>query len=122
MGPRDSCRHQSLNEWFHPADVFPGTASVMNLEDTEKAAAAKKSLEYVKDGMVVGLGTGTTATFAIQFLGQQVREGLKIRGIPPSRASAELAQSLEFLSQVSMKWITPTSPLTVPTRLLLVWP
>jgi ribose 5-phosphate isomerase A len=66
----------------------------MNLEDTEKAAAARKSLEYVKDGMVVGLGTGSTATFAIQFLGQQVREGLKIRGIPTSRASAELAHSL----------------------------
>jgi ribose 5-phosphate isomerase A len=65
-----------------------------NLEDTEKAAAARKSLEYVKDGMVVGLGTGSTATFAIHFLGQQVREGLKIRGIPTSRASAELARSL----------------------------
>jgi ribose 5-phosphate isomerase A len=66
----------------------------MNLEDTEKAAAARKSLEYVEDGMVVGLGTGSTATFAIQFLGQQVRDGLKIRGIPTSRASAELARSL----------------------------
>jgi ribose 5-phosphate isomerase A len=66
----------------------------MNLEDTEKAAAARKSLEYVKDGMVVGLGTGSTATFAIHFLGEQVRDGLKIRGIPTSRASAELAQSL----------------------------
>jgi ribose 5-phosphate isomerase A len=66
----------------------------MNLEDTEKAAAARKSLEYVKNGMVVGLGTGSTATFAIQFLGEQVRDGLKIRGIPTSRASAELAQSL----------------------------
>jgi ribose 5-phosphate isomerase A len=68
----------------------------MNLEDTEKAAAARKSLEYVKDGMVVGLGTGSTATFAIQFLGQQVREGLKIRGIPTSHASAELARSLRI--------------------------
>lgn len=66
----------------------------MNLEDTEKAAAARKSIEYVKDGMVVGLGTGSTATFAIHFLGEQVRDGLKIRGIPTSRASAELAQSL----------------------------
>ncbi len=68
----------------------------MTLTDTEKAAAARKSLEYVKDGMVVGLGTGSTATFAIQFLGQQVREGLKIRGIPTSRASGELARSLKI--------------------------
>ena len=66
----------------------------MTLTDTEKAAAARKSLEYVKDGMVVGLGTGSTATFAIHFLGELVRDGLKIRGIPTSRATGELARSL----------------------------
>jgi ribose 5-phosphate isomerase A len=82
----------------------------MNLEDTEKAAAARKSIEYVKDGMVVGLGTGSTATFAIHFLGEQVQDGLKIRGIPTSRASAELAQS------------TPMSLLTARMKLLLAWP
>src|SRR6201996_1625163 len=63
-------------------------------QDEEKAAAARKSLEYIKDGMVVGLGSGSTATFAIKFLGDRVREGLKIRGIPTSRASGELARSL----------------------------
>ena len=68
----------------------------MTLTDTEKAAAARKSLEYIKDGMVVGLGSGTTATFAIEFLGQQVRDGLKIRGVPTSRASGELARSLKI--------------------------
>src|SRR6202167_3652906 len=68
----------------------------MTLSDTEKAAAARKSLEYVKDGMVVGLGSGSTATFAIEFLGEQVREGLKIRGIPTSRASGDLARSLNI--------------------------
>jgi ribose 5-phosphate isomerase A len=66
----------------------------MTLTDTEKAVAARKSLEYVKDGMVVGLGSGSTATFAIQFLGEMVRDGLKIRGIPTSRASGDLARSL----------------------------
>ena len=65
-------------------------------QDEEKAAAARKSLEYVKDGMIVGLGSGSTATFAIQFLGQQVSEGLKIRGIPTSRASEQLARSLNI--------------------------
>ena len=68
----------------------------LTTQDTEKAAAARKSLEYVKDGMVVGLGTGSTATFAIEFLGQQVRDGLKIRGIPTSRASGVLARSLNI--------------------------
>ena len=66
----------------------------MTRTDSEKAAAARKSLEYVKDGMVVGLGSGTTATFAIEFLGEQVHAGLKIRGIPTSRASGDLARSL----------------------------
>jgi ribose 5-phosphate isomerase A len=65
-------------------------------QDTEKAAAARKSIEYVKDGMVVGLGSGSTATFAIKFLGEQVRDGLKIRGIPTSRASEQLARSLNI--------------------------
>jgi ribose 5-phosphate isomerase A len=65
-------------------------------QDQEKAAAARKSIEYVKDGMVVGLGTGSTATFAIKFLGEQVRDGLKIRGIPTSRASEQLARSLNI--------------------------
>jgi len=68
----------------------------LTTQDTEKAAAARKSLEYVKDGMVVGLGSGSTATFAIKFLGQQVRDGLKIRGIPTSKASGELARSLNI--------------------------
>jgi ribose 5-phosphate isomerase A len=68
----------------------------MSLTDSEKAAAARKSLEYVKEGMIVGLGSGSTATFAIQFLGEQVRQGLKIRGIPTSRASGELARSLSI--------------------------
>ena len=66
----------------------------MTLTDTEKAVAARKSLEYVKDGMIVGLGSGSTATFAIQFLGEMVSDGLKIRGIPTSRASRDLARSL----------------------------
>src|ERR1700685_1010478 len=63
----------------------------MTLTDTEKASAARKSLEYVKDGMVVGLGTGSTATFAIQFLGEMVRDGLKICGVPTSRARGGVA-------------------------------
>ncbi len=65
-------------------------------QDSEKAAAARKSLEFVKDGMVVGLGSGTTATFAIRFLGELVRDGLNIRGLPTSRASGELARSLNI--------------------------
>jgi ribose 5-phosphate isomerase A len=54
----------------------------MDTREAEKADAARKSLDFVEDGMVVGLGTGTTAKYAIKFLGERVHEGLKIRGIP----------------------------------------
>jgi len=62
--------------------------------DQEKEAAARASLKFIKDGMVVGLGTGSTATHFINLLGARVREGLHIRGIPTSVRSRELAQSL----------------------------
>ncbi len=60
----------------------------------EKEAAARASLKFVHDGNVVGLGTGSTAAYAVRFLAEQVRSGLKIRGIPTSSSTRELAQSL----------------------------
>jgi ribose 5-phosphate isomerase A len=62
--------------------------------EAEKEAAARASLKYVRDGQVVGLGTGSTATIAIRLLGERVRDGLKIRGIPTSVASQKLAAQL----------------------------
>src|SRR5882672_561429 len=62
--------------------------------DAEKEAAACASLKYVRDGQIVGLGTGSTATIAIRLLGEQVRTGLKIRAIPSSLASENLALEL----------------------------
>jgi ribose 5-phosphate isomerase A len=62
--------------------------------DQEKEAAARASLRYVQDGQVVGLGTGSTAGHFIQLLGEQVKGGLRVRGIPTSVRSQELALSL----------------------------
>jgi len=62
--------------------------------DQEKEAAARASLRFVKDGQVVGLGTGSTAAFFIKLLGEQVKNGLRIRGIPTSARSRDLAMSL----------------------------
>jgi len=62
--------------------------------DLEKEAAARASLEYVKDGQVVGLGTGSTAAYFIKLLGEKVKQGLRIRGIPTSVRSEELAINL----------------------------
>src|SRR5271154_1689787 len=60
----------------------------------EKEAAARASLRFIKDGHVVGLGTGSTAAYFIQLLGEQVKKGLRIRGIPSSDRSREQAASL----------------------------
>jgi ribose 5-phosphate isomerase A len=62
--------------------------------EQEKEAAARASLRFVKDGDVVGLGTGSTAKYFIQLLGEQVKKGLRIRGIPSSVRSGEQAASL----------------------------
>jgi len=62
--------------------------------EQEKEAAARASLKFVKDGQVVGLGTGSTATYFIKLLADQVKKGLRIRGIPTSIRSQELALSL----------------------------
>lgn len=59
-----------------------------------KQLAAEKAVEYVKDGMKVGLGTGSTAYWAICKLGERVKEGLKITAVATSRASEEQAREL----------------------------
>ena len=62
--------------------------------DQEKEAAARASLRFVKDDQVIGLGTGSTAAYFIQLLGEQVKNGLRIRGIPSSDRSREQAAGL----------------------------
>jgi ribose 5-phosphate isomerase A len=62
--------------------------------DQEKKAAARASLAFVRNGDIVGLGSGSTAEHALRFLGERVQAGLKIRGIPTSQRSAEVAQSV----------------------------
>jgi ribose 5-phosphate isomerase A len=57
-----------------------------------KQLAAEKAVEYVEDGMKVGLGTGSTAYWAIRKLGERVREGLKITAVATSQASEDQAR------------------------------
>jgi ribose 5-phosphate isomerase A len=63
-------------------------------KDQEKEIAARAAVELVRDGQIVGLGTGSTAAYAVRFLGERVRTGLKIKGIPTSVRTKELAASL----------------------------
>ncbi len=49
-----------------------------------KKLAGEKATEYIEDGMIVGLGTGSTTEYSIRKLGEMVNDGLKIKGIPTS--------------------------------------
>jgi len=62
--------------------------------DNEKEAAARASLQFLRDGQIVGLGSGSTAAYAVKLIGERVRAGLKIRGIPTSVHTQQLAGSV----------------------------
>jgi len=60
---------------------------------SEKQIAAEKAIEFVNNGMILGLGSGSTAAFFIKKLGEQVKRGLKITGVSTSNAATNLAVS-----------------------------
>jgi ribose 5-phosphate isomerase A len=64
------------------------------LTDELKRAAAEKALELVQDGMLLGLGSGSTAKFFTEGVGRLVAGGMKLRCVPTSRATAEMAAEL----------------------------
>ncbi len=62
--------------------------------DELKRAAALRAIEEVEDGMVVGLGTGSTAAFVVEGLAARVADGLRVVGIPTSERTAAQARRL----------------------------
>jgi ribose 5-phosphate isomerase A len=62
--------------------------------DELKRAAALRAIEVVQDGMVIGLGTGSTAAFVVEGLAARVADGLKVIGIPTSERTAAQARRL----------------------------
>lgn len=59
-----------------------------------KEMVGEKAAEYVKDGMVVGLGTGSTAFYMVEAIGRRVKEGLDIVGVTTSNRTKEQAEGL----------------------------
>jgi ribose 5-phosphate isomerase A len=59
----------------------------------EKLNAAKVAIDEIKEGMLVGLGTGSTAAYAISYLGEKVRKGFSINAIPTSELSKKQAET-----------------------------
>ena len=70
--------------------VFGAAAMI----DDDKKAAAVAAVQEVQGGMLVGLGTGSTAAFAIRALGERVADGLAIRAVVTSDASGKLARDV----------------------------
>lgn len=62
----------------------------------DKQLIAEKAVDFIKDGMIVGLGTGSTAYWAITKIGKLVQNGLDIKGVPTSINTEKLAQSLNI--------------------------
>lgn len=78
--------------------------SAFDLENLKKAAALK-ALDFVRDGMVVGLGTGSTAKHLVIALGERVRAGMKLRAVPTSLETAELARQVGIpLIDTANRW------------------
>ncbi|WP_169566489.1 ribose-5-phosphate isomerase RpiA [Sneathiella limimaris] len=63
-------------------------------EDEQKLAAAKEAVTHITDGMVVGLGTGSTAAKMVDLVGEKVKNGLDIIAVPTSEATASQAKKL----------------------------
>ena len=76
----------------HDSAAPPAAAS--RSASSPPTAAAEAALEWVRDGMKLGLGTGRAASAFVQPLGGRVAEGLRITGVPTSDATAELAKGL----------------------------
>jgi len=60
----------------------------------EKQLAAEKSVDFIKDGMILGLGTGSTVFFLVNKLADLVKQGLKVKCVSTSNQTSELAKSL----------------------------
>lgn len=64
-------------------------------KDQAKFVAAKRACEFVEDGMKLGLGTGSTAAWMVRCLADRIdKEGLRVKGVPTSNRTADLAKEL----------------------------
>jgi len=63
-------------------------------QDRAKRNAAEEAVRFVKDGMVVGLGTGSTAEIVVDLLGKKLSKDFKIKGMPTSIKTKQQAEKL----------------------------
>ena len=73
-----------------------------------KEVVGKEAVNYVKDGMIVGLGTGSTVFYFVHALAEKVKEGLNIEMVSTSIQTVELAKSLGLVIK-ELEEIDPVS-------------
>jgi ribose 5-phosphate isomerase A len=66
----------------------------MQDHNIEKLNAGEKAIDFIKDGMLLGLGTGSTVFYTIKKVGELVNEGMKLKAVSTSSATSQLAASL----------------------------
>ena len=79
--------------------------------DKAKFVAAKRAVDFVEDGMRVGLGTGSTAAWLVKMLGELVRdENLRFKAVPTSTRTAQLAREvgIDVYELGDVKWLDLT--------------
>src|ERR671935_2006775 len=74
-------------------DAEPTAAIAMDI-DAQKRAAAARALDFVRAGMRLGLGSGTTAKHFVELLGERVRAGLDLIAVPTSETTRSDAERL----------------------------
>ena len=83
----------------------------LNATEFAKLAAAKCAVDFVQDGMRLGLGTGSTAAWMVRALADRIaKEGLKVQGVPTSSRTAALAHALNvpIVTLDQAKWLDLT--------------
>src|ERR1700751_5856501 len=64
-------------------------------QDEEKRAAAAQAIKkFLKDGMTIGLGSGTTSRWFVRILGEHVAKGLRVTGVPSSKSTEQFAREV----------------------------
>ena len=87
------------------------SAPGLSAADTAKRAAARRAVDFVQDGMRLGLGTGSTAAFMVRRLGERVRgEGLRVMAVPTSSRTAAMArdEGINVVTLDAAKWLDLT--------------
>src|ERR1700741_4011434 len=68
----------------------------MTNADLEKSAAAKEAVKLILPDQIIGLGTGSTANFALEEIGKLVKNGLRIKAVPTSVKTEQIARTLNI--------------------------